>query len=1156
MSGAQFIHLRVRSAYALLDGATPVKGLVKLAKARMLPALGISDPNLFGALEFAEACSEAGVQPIMGLALPVRAHTLKQGERAGPDSIIGLIAKDAAGWLNLMQLSSDLFLKPAGGGDVPGFVPLERVLERNEGLICLTGGREGPLTAPLLAGDRESAKALLQRLEVAFGDRLYIELQRHFHPEEQATEAGLVELAYDLGLPLVATNDVRYDLKDRAPFQDILTCIKNGERAGDASRLRPQPEHYLKTTEEMALLFADLPEALANSVEIAQRCAVRPVPRAPILPKYVEQGDALTADFTPEQQKAYENEQLKIQSRAGLEARLTKRPMVASREVYEARLEFELDVIANMGFAGYFLIVADFIRWAKENAVPVGPGRGSGAGSLVAYSLTITDLDPLQFGLLFERFLNPERVSMPDFDIDFCQDKRERVIDYVQAKYGSDRVAQIITFGSLQARAAVRDVGRVKEMGYGKVDAIAKLIPNNPAAPVTLAEAVKSEPELRELMRNDDDTRELLEAAQAIEGLYRNASTHAAGVVMGDRPLVELVPLYQDPRSDLPATQWNMKWAEIGGLVKFDFLGLKTLTVIDRALGFLREQGIEVDFDQVPFDDPVTYALLRTGETSGVFQLESQGMRDTLRKMQASTLDDIIALISLYRPGPMANIEIYCDVKHGRKAADYMHPLLEPILRETQGVIVYQEQVMQIAQVLSGYSLGEADLLRRAMGKKKPEEMAKQKARFIDGARDLGIDPALASAIFDKVEVFAGYGFNKSHAAAYAVIAYQTAWLKANHPVAFLAASMSLDIDDTDKLAGFVQEARNMKLAIVPPDVNRSKADFSVDGNAIVYALGAVKTVGVGAMEKLVAARPQGGFSSLHDVMEQCGAGTFNKRSIETLAKAGAFDSIEPNRAVVHEAAEMLTQHASLAAEDRASSQASLFGESSPPPRMPLPEIAPWTSNDSLTHEFSALGLYLSGHPLSDMATTLSKHGVVFLADLKGRAGAGETTVRMAGQLRAKKERPSKRGDKIAWLTLSDPTGEYEVMVLPEELMAAKVAKLLDVGASLVMQVTAKRIDEELKLTASRLSRLDDERITKCKGLKVWLAPGADTASLARVADALRGVEAKDFGDLHVVLRLGDGREVEIKAKGQFPVDVPARRALKDARGVELVAEL
>jgi DNA polymerase III subunit alpha len=1156
MAETDFIHLRVRSAYSLLDGATQVKALVKLAAARGVPALGISDPNLFGALEFAEACSGAGIQPVMGLALPVRAWPLAQGERLGPDGVLGLVAQDEAGWLNLMQLSSDVFLRPADGTDSPGCVPLERVLELAGGLIALTGGREGPLTWPLLAGDEGRAGQCLARLGEAFSGRLYVELQRHNHATELGTEAGLVRLAYDHDLPLVATNDVRYDVRERAPFQDILTCIKAGQRVGDAGRERLSPEHYLKTADEMGALFGDLPEALASTVEIARRCAVRPAPRAPILPRYVVQGDAVTADFTTDQQKAYENEQLKLQARAGLEARLAKRPMVADRKTYEDRLEFELEVIATMGFAGYFLIVADFIKWAKDNHVPVGPGRGSGAGSLVAYSLTITDLDPLRFGLLFERFLNPERVSMPDFDIDFCQDKREQVIGYVQGKYGADRVAQIITFGSLQARAAVRDVGRVKEMGYGRVDAIAKLIPNNPANPVTLAEAIKSEAELQTEMRQNPDSRELLEAAQQIEGLFRNASTHAAGVVIGDRPLVELVPLYQDPRSDLPATQWNMKWAEAGGLVKFDFLGLKTLTVIDRALGFLKEQGIDVDFDTVPFDDPATYALLRTGETSGVFQLESQGMRDTLRKMQANTLDDIIALISLYRPGPMANIEIYCDVKHGRKPADYMHPLLEPILKETQGVIVYQEQVMQIAQILSGYSLGEADLLRRAMGKKKPEEMAKQKARFAQGAQANGIDAALASAIFDKVEVFAGYGFNKSHAAAYAVVAYQTAWLKANHPVAFLAASMSLDIDDTDKLAGFVQEARSMKLEIVAPDINRSRADFSVEGNAIIYALGAVKTVGVGAMQKVVAARPDGGFASLHDVMELCDAGTFNKRSIETLAKAGVFDSLEPNRAMVVEAADRLTQHALLAAEDRKSSQASLFGESSPPPRVPLQDVAPWTTADSLASEFEALGLYLSGHPLSDIGATLSRRGILFIADMKARAGAGETTYRMAAQIRSRKERPNKRGERMAWLTVSDPTGEYEVMLLPEELAAARANGMLEVGTAVVMQVTARRLDEELRLTAARLSRLEDERLTRCKGLRVWMAPGADTAGLARVADTLRGVEAKDFGDLHIVLRLDDGREVEIKAKGQFPVDVPARRALKDARGVELVSEL
>jgi DNA polymerase III subunit alpha len=827
---APFIHLRARSGYSLLQSAIQVKSLVKLAAKHEMPALGLADANnLFGALEFSEAAAEAGIQPIIGVTLSVK------GE-GGIDGTLALFAQNTIGYSNLMRISSAAFLE-ADSHDEP-HVLLPRLFEHAEGLIALTGGGEGVL-APLLAeGKLDLAEATLKQLEAVFANRLYVELHRHGERIEAETEGALLELAYARGLPIVASNDIRFAERKGHGSHDALICIAASSYLGEEDRPRVTQDHYFRSAAEMAELFSDLPEAIANTVEVAKRCAFRVEKRKPILPRF----DTKRGRDEPAE--------LKAQAEAGLKARLKALGdrLAAPVEEYEKRLAFELQVITQMEFPGYFLIVSDFIKWAKTNGIPVGPGRGSGAGSVVAWALTITDLDPLRWGLLFERFLNPERVSMPDFDIDFCQERRGEVIDYVKNKYGEDRVAHIITFGTLQARAVLRDVGRVMQLPFHQVDKLAKLVPANPANPVTLAQAMEIEPKLKEARKTEAEVRALIDTSLELEGLYRNASTHAAGVVIGDRPLIELVALYRDPRAHLPATQFNMKWVEAAGLVKFDFLGLKTLTVIDRALKSIRARGIELDLDAIGFDDVKTYELMQSGLTFGVFQLEGQGMRDTLRKVKPTSLEDVIALISLYRPGPMKNIDRFANVKHGREQPDYLHETLKPILEETYGVIVYQEQVMQIAQVLSGYSLGEADLLRRAMGKKQPAEMAKQKSRFIEGAKEKGVNENLASHIFDLVEEFAGYGFNKSHAAAYAVIAYQTGYLKAHYPVDFMAASMSLDISNSDKLASFYQDARRIGTKVLPPDLNFSEADFSVqatdDGRALRAWRGAQCRIG------------------------------------------------------------------------------------------------------------------------------------------------------------------------------------------------------------------------------------------------------------------------------------------------------------------------
>ncbi|MGB6924490.1 MAG: DNA polymerase III subunit alpha, partial [Methyloceanibacter sp.] len=763
--------------------------LVALAAADHMPALAITDSNnLFGALEFSEAVAGSRIQPIMGCTLTLSFVTAEEEatnveiRRPQADGRIALLAKDAEGYANLMRLSSNAYLAGAESGEV--VTSIRQLAAHADGLIALTGGPEGVIDLALAEANPDLARARLASLKRIFGDRLYVELQRHGLSQERAIEPVLLDLAYEAHLPIVASNEAFFETASDFEAHDALLCIAAGSYVAVDQRRRLSPDHYFKSSREMAELFADLPEAIDNTIEIARRCSYRPTTRAPILPQF------LRGESTSEAQGDIEAVELRRQSEAGLARRLATEGTAPGQtaETYTARLAFELDVITSMNYQGYFLIVADFIQWAKAKGVPVGPGRGSGAGSLVAWALTITDLDPLRFGLLFERFLNPERVSMPDFDIDFCQDRRDEVIAYVLERYGTDRVAHIITFGKLQARAVLRDVGRVLQMPYGQVDRLCKLVPNNPANPVTLPQAIAGEPRLQEARDSEPIVAKLLDIGQRLEGLYRHASTHAAGVVIADRPLIELVPLYRDSRAQLPATQYNMKWAEAAGLVKFDFLGLKTLTVIETARALLARRGISIDPARLPLGDAASYDLLVRGDTVGVFQLEGAGMRDALRKLKPDRFEDIIAIVALYRPGPMDNIDSYVNRKHGREDPDYLHPLIQPILEETYGVIIYQEQVMQIAQTLSGFSLGEADLLRRAMGKKIKKEMDRQRTRFVEGAVANGVDRGRAEFIFELVAKFAGYGFNKSHAAAYALIAYQTAYLKANYPIEFLAA--------------------------------------------------------------------------------------------------------------------------------------------------------------------------------------------------------------------------------------------------------------------------------------------------------------------------------------------------------------------------------
>ncbi|HAF80549.1 MAG TPA: DNA polymerase III subunit alpha [Brevundimonas sp.] len=1143
-----FVHLRVRSAYSLLEGAIKAGKLGKMAAEAGMPAVAITDrSNLFGALEFSQSTKDAGVQPIVGCALPVLGIGGQQVARWAKTPTVVLLVQNETGWRNLCALSSAAYLE-AGEMAEPG-VAWSMVAARSEGLILLSGGPDGPIDPLFAQGKSGEGAAALATMKSVFGDRFYVELQRHGLEDERRAEPGLVQWAYDNDAPLVATNDVYYAKAAQAKSHDALLCIADGAFTGQEDRRRITGEHWFKSAEAMRELFADLPEACDNTIDIARRCAFLVKTHAPILPRFDTGAGRSEAD------------ELAHQAREGLKLRLQQVPPAVPEEDYWTRLEWEVGIIQQMGFPGYFLIVSDFIKWAKEHGIPVGPGRGSGAGSLVAWSLTITDLDPLRFGLLFERFLNPERVSMPDFDIDFCQERREEVIDYVQAHYGKDRVAQIITFGTLQARVVLRDVGRVLQMPLGQVDRLCKMVPNNPANPVTLAQAIDLEPRLKEARDAEPAVRTLLETALELEGLYRNASTHAAGIVIGDRPLVELVPLYQDPRSTIPASQFNMKWVEPAGLVKFDFLGLKTLTTLDRAHGYLSRRGAAPVWNQLPLDDARTYELMASGQTVGVFQLESQGMRDTLRKMRCGSIEEITALISLYRPGPMEMIDTYIDRKFGRAEVDYLHPSLKEVLTETYGVIIYQEQVMKIAQILAGYSLGEADLLRRAMGKKKKEEMDFQRARFIKGALEKSVPESQSGSIFDLVAKFAGYGFNKSHAAAYALISFQTGWLKANHPVEFFAASMSLDLSNTDKLAVFYQDAKRFDVPVLPPDINRSSADFDVaweEGRgSVLYALGAIRNVGLEAMRHVIEVRETGGrFADIFDFLERVDPRSVNKRALEGLAKAGAFDSIHPNRRQLVEQADVLMAYCQSVAAERASSQVSLFGgDQAHVGRPRLKSVEPWVGPERLDHELSAVGFYLSGHPLDEMSSALKRKRVTFVAEAIPLAEGGHEAFQMAGVVRRRQERASARtGEKFAFVTFSDPTGEFECLFPPEQLR--KCREVLEPGATVMVRVRAKASEGEVRFFGDDASRMDNLLDDANIGLRIHVsARSADAEALKTRLERARSGAIGKGGEIALVASLDGRQEVEIKLPGRYRLDGALRGALKSAPGVLMLED-
>ena len=1133
-----YVPLRTFSSFTMLEGAVEPKAIAKHAARLGFPAIAVTDRNgLYGVMPFGDACTAEGVQPIIGATLAVA----RPEEGALTLDWLVLLAQDEAGYANLCKLVSAAHLdRPA---HEPPHVPFAMLEGMTDGLIALTAGGEGAVARHLADGQRSKAKSYLDRLEAHFPARLYIELSRRGDAIEQAAEPALIDLAYARNLPLVATNPSCYAEPHFHAAHDALLCIANSTQIDSNDRPRSSAEAWMKPSAAMIELFADLPEAIANTATIAQRCAISAPQRKPILPRL---GDN-------------EDEQLCADARAGLAdrlARLAERGAgPADAGPYRDRLEFELDVITRMGFAGYFLIVADFIVWAKANDIPVGPGRGSGAGSIVAWALLITDLDPLALDLLFERFLNPERVSMPDFDIDFCETHRDKVISYVQAKYGRDRVAQIITFGRLKARAVLKDTGRVLQMSYGQVDRLAKLIPNHPTEPWDLPRALNGVSELAAEYKNDEAVRRLFDLAMKLEGLPRHSSTHAAGVVIGDRPLDELVPLYRDPRSDMPVTQFDMKYVEAAGLVKFDFLGLKTLSVLKEAQRLLAQSGQSVDYAALAWDDEAVYELLQRGDTVGVFQLESEGMRRTLSAVRPTAFGDIIALVSLYRPGPMDNIPMFGDRKNGRAELAYPHPMLVDVLKETYGIFVYQEQVMQAAQVLAGYSLGEADLLRRAMGKKIKSEMDAQRERFCTGAAVNDISRSDANTLFDLIDKFAGYGFNKSHAAAYALVAYHTAWLKAHHAPEFFAASMSFDTAQTDKLALFVDDMRRAGIDCLPPDINASEASFDVHNGQVRYALGALKGVGEKAMEALVAERRANGpFTSLDDFAERIDPRQLNRRQLESLAAAGAFDSLNPDRAAVFAAAETILAHAASAADSRTSGQGGLFGGPSDagvaPIRLPN---AHWTLAARMAAERDAFGFYFSAHPVDSQRHLLAAHKVrrfTDLAALPAPAEGGRSQSMMAAMVEGTKWATSAKGRRYMRVTMSDPSGQFDATAFDDEPCAAleAAAKSGECGL-LTVELDRRPGDDVPRVAIKRFQPLDSLAKRTRLQMEICLKEAGQVPAIANELAKAKG----GTGIVRFCVTLSGDRKAQLLAGRDFTLDADLAARIERLLGPDTV---
>ncbi len=1045
---SDYIHLTNKTEYSLSEGALPIARISELCQAFKMPAVGITDTNnMFGALEFSEKLSSVGVQPIIGCNLKIKTPKNYLHENIEEEDLhffLNIFSKNEVGYKNLLNIISRAYMNHKENA----YVDIEQLYKNKEGLLVLSGGNNSILKYSNGNSITSQSASFVADFKKEFIDNFYIEIQRIEGNDYRIDEEVILNLAYDNNIPVVATNDVYFEGPDHFEAHDALICIEKKLFVSQKDRKRLSKNHYFKSQNEMQELFSDIPEALFNTIEIAQRCSHRPKIKMPVLPSY-------------HNDDGHEKKLLRELSHKGLEQNLAQKFMneqidnnskLNIKKEYEERLEKELKIIIDMKYEGYFLIVSDFIRWAKDHDIPVGPGRGSGAGSLVAWCLKITDLDPIKFGLIFERFLNPERVSLPDFDIDFCRDGRDRVLDYVHQKYGNNHVAQIITFGKLQARAVIRDVGRVLGIPYGQVDYLCKLMPFDPSRPMTLQQYIDEEPRLKEEAGKDDKIAKLLDISLKLEGLKRHASIHAAGVVISKEEVFKDVPIYSDPDSNIFLTQFDMKWVENAGLVKFDFLGLKTLTLIDNCIKLIKVSNPEFNIDNIKLNDQSTYDLLSTGETTGIFQLESAGMKDTLKQLQPDKFEDIIAIVALYRPGPMANIPSYIERKHGREKPDYIHPLLEDLLKETYGIVIYQEQVMGVARELSGYSDGEADLLRRAMGKKIQKEMNAQKQRFINGCINKDITSNEAHTIFELLSKFADYGFNKSHAAAYALIAFQTAYLKTHYPIEFFAASMSLDINNTDKISIFQQELIRLKIKLAPPSINYSGPNFLRNNDSILYALGAIKNVGIESMKDLYNERNENGnFQDLNDFINRNNTSVINKKTIEALSCAGAFDEFNVSRAAVFNQAPEIVKYHKSKNSNSIDLQKDMFGDihiSS----FKLTEEEEWKSNYKLMKEYEMLGFYLSGHPLVTHKKNYKSLMLREYSEIKENSELhNQKDLLLGGTLLSKKEKRSARGNNYAFLNFSDMSSIFELIIFESNLR--KYRELLLEGESFVLGV-------------------------------------------------------------------------------------------------------
>ena len=1133
-----------------------VPALVKKLAAMNAPAFAMTDTaNMFGGKAVSKFAADEGIKPILGcqfyLRNPDSDDVLKsKGQLLEPDKII-LLVMNEAGYMNIMHLMKISYLDNPTPVEKP-YITIKNLQEVNEGLIALSGGVEGQIGRLLLEGRDDEADETTLKLKEIFGNRFYMEIARIGLEAEQKTEDKFIDLAYKHNIPIVATNEAFFFDADMYEAHDALVCIAAGEYVSNENRRKFSPNNRLKSEAEMVELFADLPEALESTVIIAKRCNFLSDKVQPLLPIFICP-DGLSQD-----------EYIDRQAHKGLKERMERHVyfegMTASEKEeldkkYFARLEYELSVIKKMGFPGYFLIVSDFITWSKTHGVPVGPGRGSGAGSIVAWSLHITDLDPIKLDLLFERFLNPERVNMPDFDVDFCQENRYKTIEYVQQKYGKDKVAQIITYGKLQSKAVIRDVARVLQMPYSQADRISKMIPagvqgKNP----TLQEALDQVPELEEMRQNDPQINKLFDIAMKLEGLYRNSGMHAAGVVIGDRPLEQLVPLYKDPRADMPVTQYDMKFVEETGLIKFDFLGLKTLTVIKKAVDWIKKsKGIDLVPDEIPLDDKATYEMLQRGDTSAVFQFESPGMRDVHKQIKPDRFEDLIAIVSLYRPGPMDNIPTYIKRKHGEEEITYLHPDLAPILDETYGIMVYQEQVMKIAQVLGGYTLGGADKLRKVMGKKMRDEIPKQRAMFMEGATKNGISEEIAGKIFDQMEKFASYGFNKSHAAAYSLISYQTAYLKAHYPVEFMCAVMSLDMTNVDKLLLYKEECKKMGIEVLPPDINKSFSEFAVEGNNIRYALAAVKSVGAANMEVIVKEREtKGKFKDISDFIHRVDARQINRRQLEQLIKAGAFDEMDKNRGKLFANIDTIISHINSATELKTSAQNSLFGVEELQSKVTLVDKPDWPELERLQLEAEAIGFYLSAHPLDSYKKGMERLGVKkYIEVIQGLRVGDVVRSKLAGCVNSFQKRISKNGNKYAFVEMSDGSSNFEGLLFAEGL--SKYEEVINSGMPLLVSVTIDKKEEDTnpRLMINSVETLDQAIAEVANGLEICISDANCVGQLHQILSKDRNGKNKIY-----IRPDNDNWDIRIALNGGFALFGDILTQIRALPGISTVKEI